>query len=104
MATSRYASDKRALGICDRCGFSYKLKELRNEMVRGKQVSTKVCSECYDPDQPQRFLGMYPVYDPQALRDARPDSAELSAVRGLRIPVTPVRAFVQVGSVTINVS
>ena len=31
-----------------------------------------VCSECWDPDQPQNQLGRFPVSDPQALRNPRP--------------------------------
>jgi len=33
-----------------------------------------VCPECWEPDQPQLLLGMYPVDDPQAVRNPRPDS------------------------------
>ncbi len=33
-----------------------------------------VCRECYDEDHPQLQLGKIPVYDPQALRNARPDT------------------------------
>ena len=33
-----------------------------------------VCPVCWDPDQPQLQLGMYPVDDPQALRNPRPDN------------------------------
>ena len=33
-----------------------------------------VCKECWEPDQPQLQLGMYPVDDPQALRNPRPDN------------------------------
>jgi len=32
-----------------------------------------VCPTCWDPDQPQLQLGMYPVDDPQGVRDPRPD-------------------------------
>ena len=33
-----------------------------------------VCNECWSPDQPQLQLGMYPVYDPQGVRNPRPDN------------------------------
>ncbi len=36
-------------------------------------VSIKVCPECWEQDQPQLQLGMYPVNDPQAVREPRPD-------------------------------
>ena len=32
-----------------------------------------VCRECWEADHPQLMLGMYPVDDPQALRNPRPD-------------------------------
>lgn len=33
-----------------------------------------MCPECWDPDQPQLLLGMFPVDDPQAVRNPRPDT------------------------------
>ena len=73
MAGPKYASGKWAIAECDRCGQRYKLKELRKLTIKTKQVSIKVCPECWEPDQPQLQLGMYPVYDPQAVREPRPD-------------------------------
>lgn len=72
MAT-KYAAGKHAIAECDRCGQRYKLKELRKLTIKTKQVSIKVCPECWEPDHPQLQLGMYPVFDPQALREPRPD-------------------------------
>lgn len=71
---SRYASSKQAIAICDRCGFRFRLRELRELIVKTKKVNMLVCRECWEPDQPQLQLGMYPVDDPQALRNPRPDS------------------------------
>ena len=39
-----------------------------------QEVSIKVCPECWEEDQPQLQLGMYPVNDPQAVREPRPDT------------------------------
>ena len=100
---SKFASSKRALGVCDRCGFVYKLKELKFEMVKGVRNSLRVCSSCFDPDHPQLMLGRYPVSDPQALRDARPDVATFPASRAQIIPVYGVNAAVSVGNVTVTV-
>jgi hypothetical protein len=62
------------------------LKQLRKLTIKTKQVSIKVCPECWEPDQPQLQLGMYPVYDPQAVREPRPDvSYYLSGTSGLQI-------------------
>ncbi len=70
---SKYASGKHSIAECDRCGFRYKLKELRKLTIKTKQVSIKVCPTCWEPDQPQLSLGLYPVNDPQAVREPRPD-------------------------------
>ena len=74
MAT-KYASGKNAIAECDRCGERYKLKELKRLVIKTKTVNILVCPECWDPDQPQLHLGMYPVNDPQAIRDPRPDTS-----------------------------
>ena len=71
---NRYASNKIAIAICDRCGFRFRLRELRTLIIKTKQVNLLVCKECWEPDQPQLQLGMYPVDDPQALRNPRPDN------------------------------
>jgi hypothetical protein len=72
MAT-QYASGKHSIAECDRCGQRYKLKQLKKEIIKTKLFQIKVCPECWDPDQPQLSLGLYPVYDPQAVREPRPD-------------------------------
>jgi hypothetical protein len=70
---NQFASGKHAIAECDRCGQRYKLRELRKLIVKQQVKDIKVCPSCWDPDQPQLSLGMYPVNDPQALRDPRPD-------------------------------
>lgn len=70
---SRFASAKNSIAECDRCGFRFKLTELKNLVIKTKNVSIKVCPECWEPDQPQLQLGLYPVNDPQAVREPRPD-------------------------------
>ena len=76
---NRYASGKNSIAMCDRCGFQYKLKELRMEIIKTKTFNLLVCKECWDPDQPQLQLGMYPVDDPQAVRNPRRDSTYVTA-------------------------
>lgn len=71
---NRFASGKIAIAICDRCGFQFRLRELRTLIIKTKQVNMLVCKECWEPDQPQLQLGMYPVDDPQALRNPRRDN------------------------------
>jgi hypothetical protein len=76
---SKYASGKYSIAECDRCGFRYKLKELKKEVVKTKLFQIKVCPSCWNPDQPQLQLGMYPVNDPQAVREPRPDVSYYAA-------------------------
>ncbi|CAB4240853.1 hypothetical protein UFOVP228_81 [uncultured Caudovirales phage] len=74
--TVAYARGARALGICDKCGFRFLLNTLKSPSIRGVRQMVRVCDSCYDPDHPQNFQGMRPVYDPQALRMPRPDVKE----------------------------
>ena len=78
MAT-KFAVGKWAIAECDRCGQRYKLKELRKLTIKTKQVNIKVCKSCYEADHPQLSLGLYPVFDPQALREPRPDNSYQSS-------------------------
>jgi hypothetical protein len=83
--SNRFASGKYAIAECDRCAQRYKLKELRTQTVKTQPFKIKVCPSCWDPDQPQLMLGMYPVNDPQAVRDPRPDvSYQQSGTSGLQ--------------------
>ena len=70
---NRFASGKYSIAECDRCGQRYKLKQLKFEVIKTKLYQLKVCPECWDPDHPQLQLGMYPVDDPQAVRQPRKD-------------------------------
>ena len=70
---NRFASGKNAISECDRCGQRFKLKVLKTEIIKTKNYNLLVCPECWDPDHPQLQLGMFPVDDPQALRNPRPD-------------------------------
>jgi len=76
---NRFASGKNAISECDRCGQRYKLKLLKTEVVKTKTYNLLVCPECWDPDQPQLQLGMYPVDDPQGLRNPRPDRSYVAS-------------------------
>jgi hypothetical protein len=83
---SRFASGKYAIAQCDRCDERFMLKDLKKEIIKTRLFNLKVCPECWDPDQPQLQLGMYPVDDPQAVREPRPDvSYTQSGTTGLQI-------------------
>jgi hypothetical protein len=72
---NRFSSGKNSIAICDRCGFQFKLSLLKKEVIKTKIYNLLVCPNCWDPDQPQLQLGMYPVDDPQGVRDPRNDTS-----------------------------
>ena len=95
---SKYASGKHSIAECDRCGQRYKLKELRKQILKTHVYNVKVCPSCWDPDQPQLQLGMYPVNDPQAVHEPRPDvSYQVSGNSGLQIGLTGSTSVVDYG-------
>jgi hypothetical protein len=53
----------------------YLLKTLRPLTIKTKITNILVCPACYEPDQPQLQLGMWPIFDPQALRNPRRDTS-----------------------------
>jgi hypothetical protein len=83
---NRFSSAKNSIAECDRCGFRFKLTVLKKLVIKTKQVTIKVCPTCWEPDQPQLQLGMYPVQDPQAVREPRPDlSYKQAGYTGLQL-------------------
>ena len=67
---ARYASNKYALGISDRSGAAYRLRDMRKEwtgMLVGKDE--------WEAKQPQ-LMPVKAQGDPQAIRDPRPDREE----------------------------
>ena len=52
-----YAQGKKALGICDRCGFTYKLSELKYEIEDSIRNGLRVSDSCFDLDQPKFKVG-----------------------------------------------
>lgn len=86
-----FARGKRAIAECDRCAVRVKLSALREEVVKGRQTNLLVCRSCWSPDHPQLMLGMYPVSDPQALRNPRSDrSLGVGGSRGTQWGWAPV--------------
>lgn len=76
---NKFASGKKAIAECDRCGQQYLLKQLKTEVVKQRKYELLVCPECWDPDHPQLMLGMYPVEDPQGLRNPRRDTTYITS-------------------------
>jgi hypothetical protein len=101
---ARYASNRNALAECDVCGFQYRLRQLKPLVIAAAITSIKACPECWNPDQPQLLLGTFPINDPQAIRDPRPDFTGYPESRARIQPVDPLFAFGQVGQVTIVIT
>jgi hypothetical protein len=99
---NQFASQRKAIALCDVCGFQYKLSVLRIVVRKGESTNIKACNQCWDRDHPQLKLGEFPVNDPQALRDPRPDNIELPQVRAIIIPATPVICSAVVRTVTVS--
>jgi len=112
---NRFASGKIAIAECDRCGERFKLKLLKREIIKTKNYDLLVCPECWEPDHPQLSLGLYPVNDPQAVRNPRPDTSYGSS-RNIQWGFNPVglaydwgltpnnlNAQAQLGVVTVTV-
>ena len=72
------ANGKYALGICDRTGFRYKIKDLVFEIENGRKNGLRVGKDVVDKDHPQNFLGKVKPTDDQSIRDARPEPDEAS--------------------------
>ncbi len=68
-----------ALGLCDRCGFSFKLNQLHWEIYDERPNGLLCCPQCLDKDQPQLQLGRMKIDDPQSLLDPRPDVGVLGS-------------------------
>ena len=76
-----FASGRNAISECDRCGFRYKLTELKPLTIKTKITNILVCPTCWEPDQPQLQLGMWAsqIVDPQAIRNPRPDNSYVTS-------------------------
>tara|TARA_R110000803_G_scaffold142453_1_gene208752 strand:+ start:844 stop:1197 length:354 start_codon:yes stop_codon:yes gene_type:complete len=101
MAT-KFASARRTIAECDICGFRFKLKELRNIVTNGNDTNIKACRECWNGDHPQNELGKYPVNDPQAVRDPRPDFAGYDSSRNIQWGWNPVGDGNNIYGLTVN--
>ena len=98
---NRFASGKNSIAECDRCGQRFKLTELKKQVLKTKIYNLKVCPTCWDPDHPQLQLGMYPVDDPQAVREPRKDLSYTQAgYTGLQLTATSSSAVDSDGTPT----
>jgi hypothetical protein len=74
--TASFAKGSKALGICDRCGFTYKLSMLSPQIINRVDSNLLVCPECLDEDHPQLRLGEVDAFDPMVLQNPRPDTGK----------------------------
>jgi hypothetical protein len=97
--SNRFANGAKSFGFCDRCGFRFDLKKLKNEVIKTKRTAIKSCPQCWSKDHPQLLLGTFPVADPQAIRDPRPDTNTwyASGNTGLQVDPTPGTGVLQDG-------
>lgn len=70
----KFANQPRALGICDRCGLTFRLNTLQNQTINRKPSGVMVCRTCTDIDQEQLQLGQVNAVDAIAIRNPRPDT------------------------------
>ena len=102
-----YAKGSKALGICDRCGFTFKLNELKYEVQDSVRNGLRVCHVCFDPDHPQFKVGLLNTADPQALFNPRVDSGEKDSTTYFGFnPVNSTGIVMQgsIGNVTITIT
>lgn len=102
--SGQFAVGKKARGICDVCGFAYRLKQLREVVKNRIPTGLRACPKCWDPHHPQDDLGLYRIEDAQALQDPRPDHKELAAVRALRFQIPTAQAVARLEPVGVSVS
>lgn len=78
--TQPFARGSLALGLCDVCGFQFRLNTLRRNVVNQQVTNVLACGRCWERDHPQYRVGKMPVIDPQALRNPRPDNPDRTIV------------------------
>ena len=93
-----FTRGRKAIGICDQCGLQYKLNKLKYGAVAGRTVRSRLCPDCWDPDDPKDKPSTW-VARPEAIavRDPRIDPATpgmnslvgWGPVLGIEIPVYP---------------
>jgi len=112
MSATKYAQGKYTIAECDRCGFQYKRRVLKELVVNEAPTNLQVCPQCWEPDHPQNMQGMYPVNDPQAVRQPRPDQSLSTQntptssryIPGTFNPLSGVQSSGTVGTVTVSIS
>ena len=92
-----YSAGKKALGDCDRCGFTYKLNDLQYEIQDSIRNGLRVCNSCLDADHPQFKLGELDTSDNENDRllfeDGTTDPLSVLASHGITLSGQGWNAF-----------
>jgi hypothetical protein len=102
--SNKFASSKKAIAECDICGFRYKLRKLKELIVKDTPTQIMACPECWNPSHPQLKLGTFPVEDPQAIRNPRPDFTGYPQSRSQVVPLFGQQLAGSIGVLTIAIS
>jgi hypothetical protein len=97
----KYATGKYAYGVCDICGVSYRLSELKGTTVRGRPTGLLVCPIDWDADHPQNFLPEVLQADAEALRNARPEDMYKSRILPHWRPCDALPVSLAIGQVEV---
>jgi hypothetical protein len=97
----KFATGKYAFGICDVCGVSYRLSELKGTTVRGRPTGILACPICWDLDHPQNFLPEVVHADAEALRVARPEDMYKSRILPHWRPCDALPVSLAIGQVEV---
>jgi hypothetical protein len=102
--SNKFASSKKAIAECDICGFRYKLRKLKELIVKDTPTQIMACPECWNPSHPQLKLGTFPVEDPQAIRNPRPDFTGYPQSRSQVVPLFGQQLAGNIGVLTVVIS
>lgn len=91
-----YATGAKAKAVCDICGLTCKLRDLKALVDNGHVTGMKACRDCWVGDHPQNRAGKYVPVDAQALRDPRPDT-NVQASRNIAWGWSPVFGLAATG-------
>lgn len=97
------AKGKKAFGFCDRTGFRYPLKKLKEQFINGRPSGLMVGEDMLDIDHEQLRVGEVDASEDQSLENPRPDTSQVeSRARGAWNPVGG--GVTEFGSETLNLS
>lgn len=100
----KYAQGTHAKGVCDRCGLTYLLLDLRPLTINKRESGVLVCDDCWEPDNPRTYAPRVEA-DAITLRRPRPDNKRAPGLVNITWGWRPVYALVAnaaVGAVVVE--